>query len=1008
MEERAGERAMGATGADLERAIQRIGRDLSGRSAGLSPTVFDPRWWSRSILDLCFKDEAFKVRLFRFIDALPSLRGDDQVAKLVEEYFGAMEAMPAPLQWGLRAMSVTRLGARLGAKSLRYQIGQMARTFIAGDSIESALPVLSRLWEDGRGWSVDLLGEATVSEAEADRYRDRCLQTLALLGQAALSWPSQPILEQDHFGMIPRVHLSIKLSALYSQLDAIDPEGSYRAVAVRLRPILDLALSLPAAITFDMEQAELKDLTLAIFMRLLSEDAYRAYAHGGIAVQAYLKESAADIQRLLAWLRVRGTPITIRLVKGAYWDSDTIRYRQRGWPVPVFARKAETDANYEAISRTLIAHAGLVRPAFGTHNLRSLAHAEAAAQAAGAPAQACEYQMIFGMAEPLQSAVAKAGRRVRIYTPVGELLPGMAYLVRRLLENTSNESFLRRHYGESVPLERLLAPPPSSTDQAPSADQIVGDSVGSPFRQGAHPDRFTNEPHADFSQAAARTAMLDAIVQIRARLGRTWSSAVAPSYSSSGPELVSRNPSRPAEIVGRVQGVAPSDVDGLIRTARTQVAAWSTTPPDRRADILVAAAAVMRRRRFELAAWEILETGKPWREADADVAEAIDFLEFYAREMRRLGRPRRLGHEPGELNHQVVAPRGLAAVIAPWNFPLAIPTGMVAAALVTGNGVLFKPSERAPVAASLLVEVFREAGMPDGALLFLPGGPEVGAALVRHPDIQVIAFTGSKDVGLQIIAEAARLSQGRRAITRVIAEMGGKNAIIVDETADLDEAVTGVMASFTGYQGQKCSACSRAIVHASVHDQFLQRLAEAVACLPIGSPEDPGIRMGPMIDERARSKVRDYIELGKKEGRLVIERAASWEEGYFIGPAVFAEITPEHRLAQDEIFGPVLAVMKARDFEDALRMANDSCYALTGGLYSRSPVNLVRAREAFDVGNLYINRPITGALVGRQPFGGHRLSGVGSKAGGEDYLSQFMVTRVISEQTLRRGFAPAD
>lgn len=991
--------------ADLEEAVRRIGQGLAERSAGLAPTVFDPRWWARTLIDWCMKDEAFKVRLFRFIDVLPSLRDDDQVARLVEEYFGDAEALPGPLQWGLRAMSATRLGSRLSAKSLRYQIHHMARTFIAGDTIESAVPVLARLWKEGRGVSVDLLGEATVSEKEADQYRDRCLAALRLLAEASTGWPSVPPLERDHLGPLPRVHLSVKLSALYSQLDPIDPEDGFHAVAARLRPMLDLALTLPAAITFDMEQAELKDLTLMIFLRLLSEDAYRTYPHGGIALQAYLKDTEADMDHLIRWANRRGAPVTVRLVKGAYWDSEMIRYQQRGWPIPVFRSKPETDLSYEALSRTLLRHADLIRPAFGTHNLRSLAHAEAAAEAAGRAPETCEYQMIFGMAEPLQAAVAAAGRRVRLYTPVGELLPGMAYLVRRLLENTSNESFLRREYAESEPLDRLLSPP------RPAADRVA--APGEPRLRAVEPgeaagtDRFTNEPHTDFSQAPARTAMTQALAGVRAQLGRTRSYAAAPGLSPSGPDLVSLNPSDPSQMVARLHGLAPADVDETVRAALKKLPDWSAMPPEHRADLMQRAAAVMRRRRFELAAWEIFETGKPWREADADVAEAIDFLEFYAREMLRLGRPQRLGREPGELNHLWFSPRGLVAVIAPWNFPLAIPTGMVSAALVTGNAVLFKPSERAPVTAHLLIEVLAEAGLPEGVLQFLPGGPAVGQALVTHPEVSVIAFTGSQQVGLKILAAAAQAQPGQRMIKRVIAEMGGKNAIIVDDTADLDEAVAGVVASFTGYQGQKCSACSRAIVLDSVHDVFLQRLAEAVLSLRIGPPEDPSTRMGPLIDERARAKVREYIEIGKREGRLVLERPVPGP-GFFVGPAVFADIQPAHRLAQEEIFGPVLAVLRARDFDEAVRLANASPYALTGGVYSRSPGNIMTARERFDAGNLYINRPITGALVGRQPFGGHRLSGVGAKAGGQDYLPQFMVARVISENTLRRGFAPAE
>ncbi|HKN87627.1 MAG TPA: L-glutamate gamma-semialdehyde dehydrogenase, partial [Nitrospiraceae bacterium] len=498
-----------------------------------------------------------------------------------------------------------------------------------------------------------------------------------------------------------------------------------------------------------------------------------------------------------------------------------------------------------------------------------------------------------------------------------------------------------------------------------------------------------------------------AIGRVKAQLGRDFSQMLSTAIRPSGPEVRSRNPSRPDEVVGRLQSCSPGDVDLALASARHNASSWSCTTPDRRAEILIKAASLMRRSRFDFAAWEIFETGKPWREADADVAEAIDFLEFYARDMRRLSHPRRLGHEPGELNELLYSPRGVAAVVAPWNFPLAIPTGMVSAALVTGNTVLFKPSERSSIIGLLLVDLLKKAGVPDGVLHILPGGPDIGHTLTTQPDIDVIAFTGSKEVGLRLLTQSTHITTGQRRITRVIAEMGGKNAIIVDETADLDEAVMGVVKSFTGYQGQKCSACSRAIVHASVYELFLRRLTDAVMSLRMGPPEDPSNGLGPMIDGRALAKVQEYIEIGKQEGR-VVALGQTQEPGYFISPTIVADIQPSHRLAQEEIFGPVLAVMRARDFHEALTMANHSFYALTGGIYSRSPANIQASRTMFDVGNLYINRPITGALVNRQPFGGHRLSGVGAKAGGEDYLTQFMIARVVSENTIRRGFAPSE
>ncbi|MFO0773811.1 MAG: proline dehydrogenase family protein [Nitrospiraceae bacterium] len=996
----------------LEPAIQHIGRRLAAASAGESPTLFDHRRWSRSLLDWAMKDPHFKVQLFRFVDVLPSLTSDEQVARLLEEYFGQDVPLGATLKWGMRVLTRTTVGAKLGARTIRHQVEQMAKTFIAGATVADSGPTLTECWTRQRACSVDLLGEASVSEVEAGRYLTRCLLALDELVALAQQWPAQMLLERDHLGPLPRVQLSIKLTALYSQLDPIDPDGCYDAIAPRLRLLVRRAQSLPAAIVFDMEQAELKSLTLDIFMRLFSEPEFQSFPYAGLALQAYLRDTPADVDRLIRWVQRRDAPILLRLVKGAYWDAEIVRARLQGWPIPLFEQKWETDAQYESLARTLLDHTQWIRPAFGTHNLRTLAAVEAYAQARGLPQEAIEYQMIFGMAEPLQTAVVHLPRRLRLYAPVGALLPGMAYLVRRLLENTSNESFLRKEYVESLPLDWLLAPPapPSSLNwigQAPTIHR-GNDSDSTTEREptSSH-SPFRNEPLADFSQEHARSAMADALAAVRANFGQQIFYSVAEGIRASGPPLFSHNPAQPDERLGVLTSCSPADVPAAVHAAVRHAVSWRQTPIATRTAILHRAAAIMRERRYDLAAWEILEVGKPWREADADVCEAIDFLEFYAREMIRLADTPRLGAAVGEDNRVRYNARGVAAVIAPWNFPLAIPTGMVAAALVTGNTVLFKPSERALIVGCLLGDILAEAGVPSGVLQLLPGGPDVGRTLAAQPELDIIAFTGSKQVGLSLIERAARYIPGWRHVTRVVAEMGGKNAIIVDDTADLDEAISGVVASFTGYQGQKCSACSRAIVHQAVYDTFLERLSEAVRSLSIGSPELPGTRMGPMIDERAQHKVRAYVEIARREGRIVVERQVDGP-GWFHGPVIVADIKPEHRLAQEEIFGPVLAVMRAATFAEALDIANGTEYALTGGVYSRSPANLAEAAERFDVGNLYLNRPITGALVGRQPFGGHRLSGVGAKTGGHDYLAQFSTVRVLTENTMRRGFAPME
>ncbi|HEY7117451.1 MAG TPA: L-glutamate gamma-semialdehyde dehydrogenase, partial [Tepidisphaeraceae bacterium] len=419
---------------------------------------------------------------------------------------------------------------------------------------------------------------------------------------------------------------------------------------------------------------------------------------------------------------------------------------------------------------------------------------------------------------------------------------------------------------------------------------------------------------------------------------------------------------------------------------------------------------VLRRRRFELAAWEVYETAKQWREADGDVAEAIDYCEYYAREMLRLARP---WHRdvPGEENANLLEPRGVAIVIAPWNFPLAILLGMTTASLVTGNTVVMKPAEQSPVVGAKFMEVLEEAGFPPGVVNLLNGvGEEVGPTLVNHPDVALIAFTGSRQVGLMIQRQASNTPENQHQVKRVITEMGGKNAIIVDEDADLDEAVHGTVASAFGYAGQKCSACSRVIVLSSIYDAFVNRLVEATRSLKVGPAEEPGNLVGPVIDGEARERILAALERGKQRARLAYggDVGTLADEGFYVAPHVFADVAPDSPLAQEEIFGPVLAVIRAKDIDEALAIANGTKYALTGGVYSRSPSTIDRVRREFRVGNLYVNRKITGALVERQPFGGYKLSGVGTKAGGPDYLLQFCWPRTITENTMRRGFAPPE
>ncbi|NYF51869.1 L-glutamate gamma-semialdehyde dehydrogenase [Tunturiibacter gelidoferens] len=511
---------------------------------------------------------------------------------------------------------------------------------------------------------------------------------------------------------------------------------------------------------------------------------------------------------------------------------------------------------------------------------------------------------------------------------------------------------------------------------------------------------FSNEPFVDFSTADNKRKMQEALTQVESELGREYDIVIGGKRLKTVGKIVSKNPARPAEVIGIHQRAAAEHVEGAMKAAQTAFLSWSKVPVTERAALLFRAAALIRERSFEFCAWLTFEVGKNWGEADADVGETIDFLEFYGREALRLNEAKTPIQFPGERNQLRYIPLGVGAVIPPWNFPFAIMAGMTAASIVTGNTVILKPSVDAPTIAAKFFELLEEVGLPDGVVNLCPGeGPEFGSEVVAHPQTRFIAFTGSKAVGLEIHERAAKTQPGQVFIKRTILEMGGKDSIIVEADCDLDAAVDGVVASAFGFNGQKCSACSRAIVAADIYDVFCDRLQERVAKIKTGDPAE-NVYTGPVISEKAYRKTLDYIEIGKKEGTVLngghaIETA---EGGYYIAPTVIADVAPTARIALEEIFGPVLAVIKSKSFDDALGIANNTEYGLTGAIYTGSREKLDRAREEFHVGNLYFNRKCTGAMVGAHPFGGFNMSGTDSKAGGPDYLLLFTQAKSIAEK----------
>lgn len=952
----------------------------------------DQMRWDDKLLDWTMGNPGLRVQMFRFIDCLPALRSKPEIAAHLQEYLTTEEVeLPEALKKLLNFANPDSMPGKLAATTVAPAVETLAHKYIAGDTIPEVIKTLEKLRKDKLAFTVDLLGEAVITEAEAQSYLDNYLELMQKLTEAANRWSMIPQIDQADGQPLPRVQVSVKLTAFYSQFDPLDAKGSEQKVSQRIRTLLRRARELGAAVHFDMEQYAYKDLTFDILKKLLMEEEFRQRTDIGMTVQAYLRDSKQDLEGIIVWAKQREYPVTVRLVKGAYWDQETIKAMQNDWPQPVFHDKAATDANFEQLTQMMLENHAAIYSAIGSHNVRSQARAIAIAERLEVPRRCFEMQVLYGMGDQLAKALAQRGYRVRMYCPYGDLLPGMSYLIRRLLENTANSSFLRQS-SEDIPIEQLLTPP----------DPDLESNIAETWKP-----IFPNAADSDFANPELRDQGLKALETVQQQLGQTYLPLIDGERQQTETLVDSVNPTKPDEVVGKIGMLNIEQAEQAIQAAKAAFPKWKRTSVRERAGILRKASDLMEQRRYELCAWVAYEVGKTLTQSDAEVSEAIDFCRYYADEMERLDQ----GYTydtAGETDRYHYQPRGISVVISPWNFPIAIPTGMTVASLVTGNCTLLKPAEVSSVIAAKIAEILVEAGVPEGVFQYVPGkGSTVGAYLVKHPDVHMITFTGSQAVGCQIYADAAVLQPGQKHLKRVIAEMGGKNAIIVDESADLDQAVAGVVYSAFGYSGQKCSACSRVIVLASVYDTFVQRLLKAVKSLNVGDPTNPSTFVGPVIDHKAQENIQKYIEIGKQEAELAIQ-VETPDTGYFVSPTVFTNVAADARIAQEEIFGPVLAVMQAENFDQAIEFANGTNFALTGGLYSRTPSHIDRAKTDFEVGNLYVNRSITGAIVSRQPFGGFKLSGVGSKAGGPDYLLQFLEPRTITENIQRQGFAPIE
>lgn len=967
------------TSSDRNQRIREIGSALMQAAREEETRIVRKHRWETALLDWCMRDRDLKTRVFRFIDVYPSLRSPSEVVRHIREYFPHTDhRLPAALRTGVALAAPSGLSRGPVRAVTEFLYRRVARLFIGASDEKEALERFHDYDRRGVRLSIDLLGEHTLSEMEADRYFERYLRLIEMLG----GLDAGP----------ERKNVSIKLSALDPRFDAVDQLGTSGRVRDRLRRLAEKAREKRVFLHIDMEDYSSRDVTLRIVRDLSEEEPFRRGVHLGVVLQAYLRDCHECCDQLLEWGSSLPVPLTVRLVRGAYWDTEVMLAQERHWPVPVFESKAETDRAFEALSARLIAASPGIRLAVATHNIRSIAFAMAEAEARGLARENVEFQILFGMGDSLLPGLEASGYPVRVYMPIGEPVKGMAYLVRRLLENVSSQSFVRRGIHEESRMDRLLAEP------------LV--------REGGLGDRNPAGAAASrpfFKQAVMRT-FKHALERVPSGFPQRVPCVIGKKDISEGKTFFSVSPLD--ETIRVAQGIrtSPEQAEKAVDEAFKYVELWKDTPAAERAACLEKAADWLESRRDELASIEVYEAGKPWRQADADLVEAVDFLRFYAKSARELFLERATDRLVHETNITRFRPRGVTVVISPWNFPIAIPAGMTAAALAAGNPVILKPAEQTPLCGWFLFRALEEAGIPRGVIQFLPGfGEEIGPVLVGDSRTAVIAFTGSMEVGLAIQEQAQQRRPDQRLVKKVIAEMGGKNAAIVDISADFDQTIPAVLESAFGYAGQKCSALSRLIVLDGIYDDFTARLVEAAASYPAGNPLDPAVKCGPVIDKEAAARIDRMIEKGWAEGRLLFQ--GSLEDGLppqYIPPTIFDCLPDDSALLEEEIFGPVLCVIRAADMQEALKIANHSRFALTGGVFSRTPTNIAEVRLRLEAGNLYINRPVTGAVVGRQPFGGFKLSGGGSKAGSPDYLREFCVEQTVTENLFRHGFAPLE
>ena len=949
----------------VEQRTQEMGRDL----LAVVNAHQEPRSarWRDALVGAMTGDEGTRARMLGLTDVLarlPHERSPSRTASLVREYLGGDLVLPRVLKRLMKMGTASWMPDLIVAWGARRSVSLMATKFIVDAKAPALNRALASLASEGRSASVDVLGEAVLSDGEADAYRDSYLKLIAELAQ-------HPLAGERTVGGFPVIELSLKLSSLSARFNPVAPAMTFDDIGPRLKAILLAARVGGLGITVDAEQYRTRALGWHCLTEALRQErALDGWGDVGTVLQAYHRDADVYLDAMLAFAEERGTPLRVRLVKGAYWDEEVIVASQNGWPVPVFQDKAATDICFEMLVRRALERTDAIALAVASHNVRSHVYAEAVAESLDLPQGTVEHQTLYRTWTALSHSLGAKGWSSRDYVPVGEPEPAMAYLVRRILENSSQVGFLSRSR-ENGDERALLAPPTLTGEDHRYAREV-------------HATGFVSVGEARLFDPAEQAAFAVELAEVRSRWGERYPLRIGDEEVLTGRTLEDRSPSYPdGPPLGLVEQAGPDEIARVLAMVSEAQPAWASRGRNERADVLARASVIIDERKLTLGAWVVHEAGRSWTEAVADVEEAADHLAWAAHEARA-------SHGAG-----AYGPRGVVACIPPWNFPMALAAGMTGGALVTGNAVVLKPASETPITAMMLADVLYEAGVPREALVVLPGsGAVVGQALVDSPLVDMVAFTGSMEVGTEIYERAAQVTLARGGVKRVIAEMGGKNTIVVFPDADLDDAVRAVLRSAFSHAGQKCSACSRVLVHEAVADRFTERLVAAARGLPMGPADDPGTVVNPVVSPLAKERLVAHLGAIHAESEVLLEGVS--QPGCLVGPTI-VRVAPEDAAtayaSQVEMFGPIVAVTRFADEDQAVELANNTPYGLTLGVFSHSPRTVERLVSAGIAGNVYVNRHVTGARVGIEPFGGMAMSGTGPKAGGVQYLRAFEVHR---------------